>query len=143
MDELRAREIHRVGRVGDSQQQIYTFTGAINALAQVGAEQRTFLTKSFRFGPKIAEVANDVLDLLPDGAYVLNAARGGVGHLGGGEDGTPGECGLDTTLACDAALLQRPDNRPGMAYALVLRRLLRGEPDAAPGAAPAEERQHG
>lgn len=32
----------------------------------------------------------------------------------------------------------------GMAVtALVLRRLLRGEPDAAPGAAPAEERQHG
>lgn len=32
----------------------------------------------------------------------------------------------------------------GMAVtALVLRRLLRGEPDAAPGAAPAEEHQHG
>lgn len=50
--------------VGDSQQQIYTFTGAVNALASVPAEQRAFLTQSFRFGPAVAEMANDVLDRL-------------------------------------------------------------------------------
>jgi hypothetical protein len=52
--------------VGDSQQQIYTFTGAINALANVPANQRTFLTQSFRFGPAIAEVANRILSMLPE-----------------------------------------------------------------------------
>jgi UvrD/REP helicase N-terminal domain/UvrD-like helicase C-terminal domain len=48
--------------VGDSQQQIYSFTGALNALAQVPAEQRAFLTQSFRFGQAIADVANICLD---------------------------------------------------------------------------------
>jgi hypothetical protein len=47
--------------VGDSQQSIYGFTGAVNALATVGADERTFLTQSFRFGPAVAEVANRVL----------------------------------------------------------------------------------
>jgi superfamily I DNA/RNA helicase len=51
--------------VGDSQQQIYTFTGAINALAAVPADGRTFLTQSFRFGPAIAEVANGILERIP------------------------------------------------------------------------------
>ena len=50
--------------VGDSQQQIYSFTGAVNALAQVPADQRAFLTQSFRFGPEIARVANELLALL-------------------------------------------------------------------------------
>jgi UvrD-like helicase family protein len=52
--------------VGDSQQQIYEFTGAINALAKVPAEHRTFLTQSFRFGPAVADVANHVLAQIPD-----------------------------------------------------------------------------
>jgi superfamily I DNA/RNA helicase len=47
--------------VGDSQQAIYEFTGAVNALAKVPASQRAFLTQSFRFGQTIADVANDVL----------------------------------------------------------------------------------
>lgn len=47
--------------VGDSQQQIYSFTGAINALASIDGAGRTFLTQSFRFGPDIAGQANRVL----------------------------------------------------------------------------------
>ena len=47
--------------VGDSQQQIYEFTGAVNALAKVPASQRAVLTQSFRFGPAIAAAANHVL----------------------------------------------------------------------------------
>ncbi len=47
--------------VGDSQQQIYSFTGAVNALANVPSDQRAFLTQSFRFGPVVADVANDLL----------------------------------------------------------------------------------
>lgn len=50
--------------VGDSQQQIYSFTGAVNAMADMDADHRTFLTQSFRFGPAIAEVANDLLGML-------------------------------------------------------------------------------
>jgi hypothetical protein len=50
--------------VGDSQQQIYSFTGAVNALQQVDADARAYLTQSFRFGPAIAEVANEILGLL-------------------------------------------------------------------------------
>lgn len=50
--------------VGDSQQAIYEFTGAVNALANVPAERRAFLTQSFRFGPAIAAKANDVLAMI-------------------------------------------------------------------------------
>ena len=50
--------------VGDSQQQIYEFTGAVNALASVPADLRAFLTQSFRFGPAIAEQANVMLERL-------------------------------------------------------------------------------
>jgi hypothetical protein len=48
--------------VGDSNQQIYSFTGAINALASVGAEQTAMLSQSFRFGPAIADIANRCLE---------------------------------------------------------------------------------
>lgn len=50
--------------VGDSQQQIYEWLGAVNALARLTDCERTFLTQSFRFGQAIADVANDVLERL-------------------------------------------------------------------------------
>lgn len=50
--------------VGDSQQSIYGFTGAVNALAAVPSDAKTYLTQSFRFGPAIAGVANAVLEKL-------------------------------------------------------------------------------
>jgi superfamily I DNA/RNA helicase len=49
--------------VGDSQQQIYEWRGAVDALAHLagpGAEH-SYLTQSFRFGPAIADVANVLL----------------------------------------------------------------------------------
>jgi hypothetical protein len=46
--------------VGDSQQQIYEWRGAINALDQFEGEQR-WLSQSFRFGPAAAELANVIL----------------------------------------------------------------------------------
>lgn len=62
VDIVRRQEGHaQLVWVGDSQQQIYTFTGAVNAMQTVGAEQTTYLTQSFRFGPAIAEAANHVL----------------------------------------------------------------------------------
>lgn len=50
--------------VGDTQQQIYEWRGAVNALATVEGAHRTFLTMSFRFGPAIAEAANCLLEQL-------------------------------------------------------------------------------
>lgn len=50
--------------VGDSQQEIYAWTGAVNALARIDAVHRTYLTQSFRFGQAIADRANAVLATL-------------------------------------------------------------------------------
>lgn len=47
--------------VGDKNQAIYGFRGAVNALAQVEADQRLNLTTSFRFGQGIASVASALL----------------------------------------------------------------------------------
>lgn len=47
--------------VGDAQQAIYEWRGAINALEGFESDHRRFLTQSFRFGAEIAAVANDVL----------------------------------------------------------------------------------
>jgi UvrD-like helicase C-terminal domain/AAA domain len=51
--------------VGDSCQQIYQWRGAVDALANIEADAETYLTRSFRFGPRIAAAANLVLDQLP------------------------------------------------------------------------------
>mgnify|MGYP007071566200 CR=1 FL=1 len=57
-----ARQTHaQLVFVGDSQQQIYEFTGAVNAMAKVPSSQRVLLTQSFRFGHEIAARANHVL----------------------------------------------------------------------------------
>jgi superfamily I DNA/RNA helicase len=59
-------EQHHAQRVyvGDAQQAIYGFTGAIDAMKGFDSEHRRALTQSFRFGPAIAERANEVLDRL-------------------------------------------------------------------------------
>jgi superfamily I DNA/RNA helicase len=58
--------------VGDSQQQIYEFTGAVNAMNKIDAEHRAFLTQSFRFGPAVADVANMVLSKIPSAELRLS-----------------------------------------------------------------------
>jgi len=50
--------------VGDSQQEIYAWTGAVNALSKVEVANRSYLTQSFRFGQTIADRANVVLGQL-------------------------------------------------------------------------------
>lgn len=57
--------------VGDSQQAIYEFTGAVNALASIDSDHRVFLSQSFRFGPAIAEQANLILDMLDADGRVI------------------------------------------------------------------------
>jgi F-box protein 18 (helicase) len=44
--------------VGDPNQQIYMFRGAVNALDLINPTHTYYLTQSFRFGPEIAFVAN-------------------------------------------------------------------------------------
>jgi F-box protein 18 (helicase) len=47
--------------VGDVHQSIYQFRGAVNVMDKLRNAQRLALTKSFRFGPQVAEVANSIL----------------------------------------------------------------------------------
>lgn len=51
--------------VGDTHQQIYRFRGADNALHHPLLEEadRLYLTNSFRFGPKVADLANMILEV--------------------------------------------------------------------------------
>jgi hypothetical protein len=64
--------------VGDRQQAIYEWAGAVDALAQAKVDQRCQLTQSFRFGPEIAERANLVLDRLGAGVKVTGAGKPGT-----------------------------------------------------------------
>lgn len=60
--------------VGDSQQQIYDWLGAVNALQRIPDAERTWLTQSFRFGPAVADVANDVLARLHADLRIVGSA---------------------------------------------------------------------
>lgn len=57
--------------VGDQNQAIYGWRGAVNAMGRVQDAIRLPLTKSFRFGPAIAEAANGWLDLLGSNLRVV------------------------------------------------------------------------
>lgn len=50
--------------VGDANQQIYAWRGAVDAMTDFDAKHRCFLTKSFRFGEAVADEANKWLTLL-------------------------------------------------------------------------------
>lgn len=47
--------------VGDHHQQIYSFRGAVNALKIFDIDDECFITQSFRYGPRTAELANQLL----------------------------------------------------------------------------------
>lgn len=57
--------------VGDPNQSIYTWRGAVDVLSKIDAEHRLPLTKSFRFGPVIAEEANRLLAMLKSDLRVV------------------------------------------------------------------------
>jgi hypothetical protein len=80
MLDIMARQTAQVVWVGDSQQQIYDWRGAVNALANVETSERSFLTQSFRFGQPIADVANAVLGRLS--AELRLTGRGGPSATG-------------------------------------------------------------
>lgn len=50
--------------VGDQNQQIYAWRGAVDAMESFPAKHRMSLTQSFRFGPAVADEANKWLTLL-------------------------------------------------------------------------------
>ena len=50
--------------VGDRHQQIYEWRGAVNAMERVNTPLSSYLTRSFRFGPEIAEAATKILATL-------------------------------------------------------------------------------
>jgi N12 class adenine-specific DNA methylase/superfamily I DNA/RNA helicase len=54
----------QVVAVGDSNQAIYGFRGAADALGKLPVDARATLTQSFRFGPAVADVGNRFLRLL-------------------------------------------------------------------------------
>jgi hypothetical protein len=71
--------------VGDSQQQIYDWRGAINALSGLGGS-RCFLTNSFRFGPVIADIANSILSRIPDAELRLTGRAPYESTFGASDD---------------------------------------------------------
>lgn len=64
------KQASQVIYVGDRHQQIYAFRGAINAMQSLKIPE-TLLTKSFRFGPVVANVANNILFKLLDEENLL------------------------------------------------------------------------
>lgn len=63
---------------GDKHQQIYAWRGAVDAISQVKSDNEGHLTQSFRFGEKIADVANAVLKHLGEEKPLLGIGGGGV-----------------------------------------------------------------
>jgi hypothetical protein len=57
--------------VGDPFQQIYEWRGAVNAMDIMQADQECILSKSFRFGPVVADVATRILRTLGDKVTIL------------------------------------------------------------------------
>ena len=70
--------------VGDAQQAIYEWRGAVDAMSTVPAEGTAYLTHSFRFGQGIADVANVVLGNI-EGAVLRLTGRGAESTVGRSE----------------------------------------------------------
>lgn len=68
--------------VGDSHQSLYSFRGATNAMKKFEAEETLYLTKSFRFGQGIADVANSILKNYKNERRLLTGTDS-PSHIGG------------------------------------------------------------
>ncbi|MBL8872652.1 MAG: ATP-dependent helicase [Planctomycetaceae bacterium] len=63
--------------VGDKYQQIYEWRGAVNALEKIMTPRSCHLQRSFRFGPRIAMVANQLLDKLKSSKRIVGSSGKG------------------------------------------------------------------
>lgn len=84
---LRYQDSH-LTLVGDRHQQIYEWRGAINAMASVKTEAEAFLTRSFRFGPSIAEAATSILKVLGETRAVIGDPARNTRIAAAGQTGT-------------------------------------------------------
>src|SRR5262249_50624342 len=100
--------------VGDSQQEIYAWTGAVNALASIDADHSRTLTQSFRFGPAIAEAANGILDRLPTEIRVrgLESIDSTVAALREDEEADAVLCRTNATALGVVMTAQKQGRRP-------------------------------
>ena len=62
--------------VGDRHQQIYSWRGAVDALNRVKVGSTGYLTKSWRFGPAVADLANPILRALGERRSLVGAGDG-------------------------------------------------------------------
>lgn len=62
--------------VGDRHQQIYAWRGAVDALNRVKVGSTGYLTKSWRFGPEVADLANPILRALGERRPLVGAGDG-------------------------------------------------------------------
>lgn len=63
--------------VGDPHQAIYGFRGAIDAMEKIEADKTLYLTHSFRFGERIASVANALLSGLKEEKHSVTGVNRG------------------------------------------------------------------
>lgn len=65
----------RVVCVGDKNQQIYAWRGAVDALNKISGD-RFYLTRSYRFGSNVAEIANRMLRCLGESNLLIGEGSG-------------------------------------------------------------------
>lgn len=93
--------------VGDPNQQIYAWRGAVNAMRSIKTDLEAKLTESFRFGPEIAEFANLALELCQSDMRMTGKAAPGRDF---GRDGKPQTATLcRTNAAVVGQLMAAPD----------------------------------
>lgn len=66
----------RIVYVGDKNQQIYAWRGAVDALDRIKSDQRLYLTRSYRFGQGIADQANRMLTCLGEHHLLVGEGPG-------------------------------------------------------------------
>ncbi len=83
------RQDTQIISVGDKNQAIYEFRGAVDLMETFGGA-KSYLTQSFRFGPNIAAFANDILTVLNSELKLVGnpAITDSVGPLPGMPDAT-------------------------------------------------------